>query len=81
VRRLPCSLAVLSLKRIGILQAFATSRPSIFDALKIFTCLATQMRIIPIRVSFGVWLLRMVDLFFKILNLSITLIKLSFIIL
>nr|DAJ72212.1 MAG TPA: hypothetical protein [Caudoviricetes sp.] len=28
--RLPRSLVILSLKRIEILQAFATSRPSIF---------------------------------------------------
>nr|DAW78443.1 MAG TPA: hypothetical protein [Caudoviricetes sp.] len=30
MRRLPCSLAVLSLKQIEILQAFTTSRPSTF---------------------------------------------------
>ena len=44
VQGLHCSLVVLSLKQIDILRAFATSRPNIFDALKIFTCLATQMR-------------------------------------
>nr|DAN29709.1 MAG TPA: hypothetical protein [Caudoviricetes sp.] len=39
------------------------------------------MRLILIRVNFGVWLLRIKALIFKISNLSITLIKLSFIIL
>nr|DAJ72213.1 MAG TPA: hypothetical protein [Caudoviricetes sp.] len=39
------------------------------------------MRLILIRVSFGVRLLRIKALMFKILNLSITPIKLSFIIL
>ena len=75
--RLPCSSAVLSLKQIEILQVFATSRPDIFVALKIFACLATQMIIIPNRVNFGVRLMRMVDLFFKILKLSISSVKLS----
>nr|DAX19108.1 MAG TPA: hypothetical protein [Caudoviricetes sp.] len=31
--RLPCSLVVLSLKQIGILQAFATSRLNKFPRL------------------------------------------------
>ena len=48
-----------------------------FDTLKIFNCLATLLRIILNRVNFGVRLLRMVDLFFKILNLSIFSVKLS----
>nr|DAW78442.1 MAG TPA: hypothetical protein [Caudoviricetes sp.] len=39
------------------------------------------MRLIPIRVNFGVRLLRIKALMFKILNLSIILIKLSCIIL
>ena len=69
VQGLPCSLAVLSLKQIDILQVFATSRPSFFNALKFFNCLATQMRLILIRVNFEVRLLRMVDLIFKILKL------------
>ena len=78
MRRLPCSLVVLSLKQIYILQAFATPHPDIFNTLKIFACLDALLRIILNRVNSEVWLLRIKALVFKILNLSITLIKLSY---
>jgi hypothetical protein len=61
------------------IASFCNFMPIHFSTLlEFFACLATQMRLILIRVNFGVLLLRIKALVFKILKLSIVLIKLSY---